>query len=509
MKNIDLFFGASKRQAGRIKMKMSAGILALAFIGTCLSSCTNDFEKINENPNRPESINSDYMMSNVIISSAYYYQTQAFSGRPAIAGRYMTLVRTTGYDLFNWGPVGWYDAYSFLMLNKTLADQAEKLGETQYLAVAKIMKAFNYSYATDLYGDIPYSEALQSKESNLTHPKYDLQQDIYPDLLRELREANELLATTDKVILASADVMFAGKALLWRKFANSLRLRMLLRISKNYPAAYSEMQDIVKDKTKYPLFESNADNAEIKYLGDIAANSWPGGALAMIDYDFVKTKASKEVVDHLLARNDPRITVWYAPVKTTAGATVDKNQYVGVPNAIDEPASYNGGEDHISQLGTMFRKNSDNMLKASLITYPEVCFILAEALQSGKIMIAGETAESYYNKGIEASMDYYGVKAEAVKRDYYSQVLVKYNGTLEQIITQKWLSNFFKTSEGWFDQRRTGFPKFTTGPLVVNKQIPKRYRYPDSESATNNENYKKAISVFGADDEYTLMWYLK
>ncbi|MDQ6481303.1 SusD/RagB family nutrient-binding outer membrane lipoprotein [Dyadobacter sp. LHD-138] len=509
MKNIKPFFSAPQRRAERLKKKISSGFFMVAFIGICLSSCTDDFEKINENPNRPESINSDYLMSNVIVSTAYYYQTQAFSGRPAIAGRYMTLVRTTGYDLFNWGPVGWYDAYSFLMVNKTLAAQAEKLGEVQYLAVSKIMKAFNYSYASDLYGDLPYTDALQSKESNLTHPKYDLQKDIYPDLLRELREANDLLASTDKVILASADMMYGGKALLWRKLANSLRLRMLLRISKNYPAAFTEMQGIVKDKSKYPVFESNADNAEIRYLGDIAANSWPGGALAMIDYDFVKTKASKEVVDHLLARNDPRVSVWYTPVKTTVGSTVDKNEYVGVPNAIDEPASYNGGEDHISQLGAIFRKNSDNMLKASLVTYSEVCFILAEALQSGKITVPGETAESFYNKGIESSMDYYGVKAEAVKRDYYNHVLVKYDGTLEQLITQKWLSMFFKTSEGWFDHRRTGFPKFRTGPLVVNKLIPKRYRYPDSESATNNENYKKAVSIFGTDDEYTLMWYLK
>ncbi|MNQ86248.1 Starch-binding associating with outer membrane [compost metagenome] len=103
-------------------------------------------------------------------------------------------------------------------------------------------------------------------------------------------------------------------------------------------------------------------------------------------------------------------------------------------------------------------------------------------------------------------MSSYGITASS---NYFDQSIVKYNGTLEQLITQKWLAMLFKGSEGWFDQRRTGYPAFVTGPLAAGRGIPKRYVFPDSESAKNRLNYQKAVSVFGPDKESTLMWYLK
>jgi len=477
---------------------------------TILGACSKDFEKINTNPNSPETTNTEFLLSEVVLSTAYAYQENAVGRRPASAGRYLTLVRNTGYDLFDWGPVDWNDIYARLSVNKTFMETAQKRSENQYFAISKIMKAFNFSYLTDLYGDIPYSQALKSKESNLIYPEYDSQQTIYPDLLKELQEANDILKGSSQEINAKGDVMFKGKALQWRKFANTLRLRMLLRISKVYAPAFTEMQAIISDKTAFPIFESNADNAEIAYLGNLAAYSWPGGPLAMIDFDYQKTKVSKELVDRLLQRNDPRLGVWVEPVKTTVGSTVDFNRYVGVPNAIDAPSAYNGGEDHVSVFSAaFFRKNggtSNPLLKASLVTYTEQCFILAEAVQKGKLNVPGETAESLYYKGIRESMSSYGITAAS---GYYDQSLVKYNGTLEQLITQKWMAMLFKGAEGWFDQRRTGYPAFVTGPLAAGREIPKRYVFPDSESAKNKANYQKAVAAFGADKESTLMWSLK
>ncbi|MET4139533.1 SusD/RagB family nutrient-binding outer membrane lipoprotein [Pedobacter sp. UYP1] len=482
----------------------------LVLFMTILSACTKDFDKINTNPNSPETTNTEFLMSEVILSTAYAYQENAVGRRPASVARYLTLVRNTGYDLFDWGPVDWDDVYARLSVNKTLLETAQSRSENQYVAISKIMKAFNFAYLTDLYGDIPYSQALKSKESNLIYPEYDQQQVIYPDLLRELQEANELLKGSTGEINAKGDALFNGKALQWRKFANTLRLRMLLRISKVYGAAFTEMQTIVNDKTTCPVFESSADNAAVAYLGNLAAYSWPGGPLAMIDFDYQKTKVSKDLVDRLVQRNDPRLGLWVEPVKSTTGSTVDLNKYVGVPNAIDAPAAYNGGEDHVSVFSSgFFRKNggsSNPLLNASLITYTEQCFILAEAIQKGKLTVPGETAESMYYKGIKESMKSYGLTAPA---NYFDQALVKYDGTLEQLITQKWIAMLFKGSEGWFDQRRTGYPAFITGPLAAGRGIPKRYIFPDSESAKNKVNYQKAIAAFGPDKESTLMWYLK
>ena len=475
-----------------------------------ITSCTKDFEEINTNPNAPETTNTEFLLSDVLVSTAYAYQENAVNRRPASAARYLTLVRNTGYDLLDWGPVDWDDIYARLAVNKTFMETAQKRSENQYVAIGKIMKAFNFGYLTDLYGDIPYSQALKSKEANLIYPEYDEQQAIYPDLLKELREANALLKGNSQEINARGDVLFKGKTLAWRKFANALRLRMLLRISKNYTPAFSEMQEMVNDKTAYPIFESSADNAEMAYLGNTAAYSWPGGPLAMIDFDYQKTKVSKELVDRLIQRTDPRLAVWVEPVKSTTCATLDLNRYVGVPNDIEAPSAYNGGEYHVSVFSSaFFRKNggaSNILLKASLITYTEQCFILAEAVQKGKLTVPGETAESLYYKGIRESMSSYAITAP---QTYYDQQLVKYNATLEQLITQKWLAMLFKGSEGWFDQRRTGYPAFVTGPLAAGRGIPKRYTYPDSESAKNRVNYQKAVAVFGADNQNTLMWSLK
>lgn len=493
-------------------MKFKDKTILILFLAV-FASCKKDFDKINTNPNSPVTTNTEFLMSDVIVSSAYAYQENAVDRRPASAARYLTLVRNTGYDLFVWGPVDWGDIYSRLAVNKTLMETATGRGENQYIAIGKIMKAFNFGYLTDLYGDVPYAQALKSKESNIIHPEYDKQENIYPDLLKELRDANDLLKNSTAEINVKGDVLYKGKTLQWRKFANTLRLRMLLRISKVYPQAFTEMQEIISNPVNYPVFENSNDNAEIVYLGTTAGYSWPGGPLAMIDFDYLKTKVSKELVDRLIQRNDPRLGVWVEPVKSTVGSTVDFNKYVGVPNAIDAPSNYNGGEDHVSTFSSsFFRKNGGSTnpaLKASFITYTEMCFILAEAMQLGKIIVPGETAESMYYKGIRESMSAYGVGTVAATGNYYDQSLVKYNGTLEQLITQKWLAMLFKGAEGWFDQRRTGFPAFVPGPLAGGSGIPKRYVYPDAESALNNDNYKKAISVFGTDVESTLMWYLK
>jgi hypothetical protein len=143
------------------------------------------------------------------------------------------------------------------------------------------------------------------------------------------------------------------------------------------------------------------------------------------------------------------------------------------------------------------------------MVYSEVCFILAEAMQRGKVTVNGSTAETLYNNGIQSSMAYYGLTDEAQKRDYYNQAIVKYNGTLEQLITQKWVAMTFKGAEGWFDFRRTGYPAFVVGPMAFQPQFPVRYAWPTSEQDVNLDNYKAAISVFGADDINTKMWYLK
>lgn len=478
-------------------------------LGMALSACDKGLEAINENPNASESVSPEFLFSSVLINTAYDYQREAYWEEPASAGRYITLVRNEGNDRFDWGPRSWDNYYERLSANREMMEQAEIMQQPQYIATGKVLEAFNFAYITDLYGDAPYSEALRLRNENISHPKYDRQQDIYPALLNTLKEANDELASLSEGVEPKADPMYGGTGLKWRKLANSLRLRMLLRISRHYPSAFADMQEILNDPQRYPVFEGNDDNAEIRYLGDIGANSWPGGPLANAFSEFDKRKASKEIVDALDEREDPRLKVWIAPVEDRGGSRINHSKYVGVPNAIPAPYDYNGGAEHISRLSAMFNRDSHPLVKASLMTYTELCFILAEAAQAGKITVPGETAESLYYEGIRSSMAYYGVEAEADAMDYYNQPGIIYDGSLKQLITQKWIALFLKGAEGWFDHRRTGFPQFTTGPVATQPEIPKRFMFPDTERAYNEEQYQQALLQFGEDKLTTLMWYLK
>lgn len=484
-------------------------ILYLALFTTVFSSCTKDFKEINTNNNSPSTTRPEYHFTEAITKTAYAYQENAFDRRPAALGRYITLVRNNDYETFRWTAVDWNDIYQRAMIIKTMQQEASVTAQPVYVATGNILLAFNISYLTDLYGDAPYSQALQSATTGNIKPAYDKQQDIYMNLLQLLKDANEQLKTNSSGIDAGADALYAGRALQWRKLANSLRLRLLLRCSKVYANAFADMQEMISNADHYPLFSSNADNAEVIYQGVQPGDSWPGGAKNMIDADFAKTKASKELVDVLVQRNDPRLQVWVAPVATTAGSTVDHNQYVGVPHALANPADYNGGETHQSVFSPFFRQDKAAGLKASLMVYSEVCFILAEAVQTGKVTVPSKTAASLYHDGIEASMDYYGVKAQALSQAYYDSPLVKYDGTQKQLIIQKWLAMLFRGSEGWFDFRRTGYPAFVPGPMSFQPTFPVRYGWPTSEPNVNNDSYQAAIAVFGPDDINTKMWYLR
>jgi hypothetical protein len=487
----------------------SSKILYSLLAAFTLTACTKDFDKINTNPNSPSVTRPEYHFTEAITQTAYAYAENGFSRRPAALGRYITLIRNNDYELFRWTAVDWSDIYQRAMIIKTMQQEASTTGQPAYIAAGNVLMAFNIAYLTDLYGDVPYSSALQSVENGNIKPTYDRQENIYKSLLSLLKDANTQLKMHATGLDAGADAMFKGDALKWRKLANSLRLRMLLRCSKNYANAFREMQVILNDKEEYPIMESNADNAEVPYQGVKKDDSWPGGPLNMIENDFQKTKASKELVDALISRNDPRLERWIAPVSSQEGATVDQHLYVGIPHAYTNPADYNGGETHQSTLSSYFRQDKPATLKASLMVYSEVCFIIAEVLQRGKVTMNGHTAESMYNNGISASMDYYGLAEEASKRDYYNQPVVKYDGTLEQLITQKWIAMTLRGAEGWFDFRRTGIPAFVTGPMAFQPKFPLRYAWPTSEQDVNLDNYKAAISVFGADDINTPMWYLQ
>lgn len=487
---------------------MIARPLILCLLSCLLfTGCTKNFDDINTDPGAKEDVDAVYLLSTAITRTAYAYQEESIYKHPASAARYVTMVRNETMDKFAWGPRDWTPNYTRLMTIRLMAGQAEQHHQPQYVVLARILRAFNYAWLTDLWGDVPYSQALEARYNDNIHPAFDKQENIYPDIMKELKACNEALMGTLPVIDAEYDVLFNGDVMKWRRFANTLRLRMLLRCSKNYPPAWSDMQSMLNDPVRYPLIDAPEYNASVKYLGTSIENSWPGSDQAFGYDEFDKRKPAKELVDMLLACKDPRLAVWIDKVEDKTSATVDKNDYVGVPNAISQPAQYNGGNNCMSRFAPAMNRAADDQFKAMLIGSWEMYFILAEGLQAGKIAVPGLTAESCYYEGIRQSMNYYNVTAPTVT--YNGQSLVKYDGTLRQLIHQKWLAQLFVGAEGWMDQRRTGYPSFTPGPLAAQRSIPLRYMYPLSEILNNSVEYNKATTQMGGDEQTTRMWLIK
>ncbi|MBL7968558.1 MAG: SusD/RagB family nutrient-binding outer membrane lipoprotein, partial [Prolixibacteraceae bacterium] len=367
-----------------------------------------------------------------------------------------------------------------------------------------------------------------------------------------------------------ADILYAGNPVKWRKLANSLMLRYYMRVSTKLPEyAKSGIEGIVSNAATYPIFTANEDDATLAYVGTSAGDSWP----ATTKYDASESNFSRIQLgagfrDVLVALKDPRIAVWFNKVKVpikvstkylpltdtkvngvryldptymasknmvvynkatwvadiNAGKVlVDTMDYVGIPTAYlaAEPYTYNlnpapiqgGYNDHVSALADKYKGATGSLQKARLISYSEVCFILAEAAKKGWSV---GTQQSWYEKGVKASLETWGVGASY--NAYIATAGVTYNGTLEQIMTQKWIANWNVAAESWCDWRRTGLPNLAFGPKGRRNAMPLRFRYDANEKNRNATNYAAAISKLvetsftaqdGKDSSWSKMWLLQ
>jgi hypothetical protein len=366
-----------------------------------------------------------------------------------------------------------------------------------YVAVGDIMQSYMFSQLTDLWGDVPYTEALMALDGEFT-PKYDTQESIYTDsetgILTVLERSAETLGNTNASI--QGDVMFNGDLDKWVRFANSLRLRYLLRISKRL-TDFSEMQALA-DSGK--LMESNDQNAVVPYLS-AAPNQYPlaNSSLGL----YLEHRMTRTVDSVLTLWNDPRVTVLYEPTQESVQA--GDPAYKGLLNGQNREtiAESNIDLDDISPFGTIFREVPDGV-DAQFMQYSEVQFALAEAVERG--FISGDV-QTYYQNGIAASFAYYGIELPA---DYFTREAIALDGTdnLTKILTQKWLSLICIGHEAWFNVRRTGIPNLRPGPDNLNDdRYPVRYFYPESEQATNSANYAEAAERIGGDDINSEGWW--
>ena len=377
-----------------------------------------------------------------------------------------------------------------------LIRQGKETNNENLQAVGLIMRSYFFSVLTDLYGDIPYSQALQLSENVLT-PAYDAQEDVYKGLLADLKAANDLIKVGGYEV--GGDIIYGGDMDKWQKFGNSLHLRLAMRLIDADPTlAKTEVAALLNGST--PLLSSVEENAQFDFLSG-ASNTNPiyFNRLTRDDH-----RVSRSITSRLNRLNDPRLGV-YANHPEAGDSTAF---YRGVPNGLTSVAAAALGPlSTTSKVGSAFTAAT---APGVLMTYAEVLFFKAEAIERG---IVGGNAAVEYNNAIRASMAQYGFTGAAVDA-YLAQPAVKYDASnyKQSIGVQKWIALYGQGVEAWSEWRRLDYPKL---PVAVSPagaamgKIPVRFRYPANEQTTNATSRAAAVERQGPDLITTKLWWDK
>jgi hypothetical protein len=549
-------------------------VLLVALI--ILSACEDLSEiNVNENGVSQSTANPNLLMPTVMQGVANSYLDL---GIMDIAGTMQHTQKTgwySGHNSYDWTPRDWAPWYGYERSNKLIYERAVELNWPFHQAVALTMKSFIYGTITDLWGDAPYTEAVKGDEgSEFVQPVFDTQDIIYAGIIEDLKKASALFATGDVTgISSSYDVFYGGDMEKWQKFANSLLLRYYMRISdKNPAAAKSGIEEIYASGI---YISAASEDATMAYIGANASNAFPTG-LTDDGTKFRNARACVTLLDNLVANNDPRMEVWFAPVRvqwvedlalgTKTDEFIRKNgvltakkdikdeeyrkekqadptvvytrhfnptlfavgevqpvatKFVGIPAGIIQPDYYNFNptpgqtveNQHVSQYDDIYRGLSGSLLKARLISAAETHFILAEAALKGWSV---GVAKTNYDNGVKTSLDAWGVGGNFAT--YIAGPGVAYNGTIEQVIEQKWVASWTSATEAWMDFRRTGLPELVAGPASPEPVLPVRFIYSDDETLRNEDNANEAIdrleetdysNLRGANSQWSKPWIIQ
>src|SRR5665213_3400845 len=534
-------------------------LLLILFTGV-FSSCKKNLEKLNQNPNGadPSTTNPNLVLSTVLTTAGQECVTLGFGDVAGIMQHTQTDGWTGPHNEYDWsGDYSWTPIYDILRNNKYVYDRSVTLNYDLQKGISLTMKSFLFGLITDLWGDAPYSHALQGDQSGLENalPAFDAQKDIYTGILADLETANTLLSKNKSDYNSSVDgvdVFFGGDPAKWRKFTNSIALRYFMRLSDKMPdVARAGIEKIIADPTTYPIITDPSDDATMGYAGNSSADSWPTNVNYNADSGSYRViKMCSTLVKTMDNLNDPRLGVWankvqiflhvdaafppntdkivdtvvngearkvrYISNDVLAGKgltlnDIDQNvNYVGLPPAIVGGPVYNISNDpaqashnpHVSWLNDIYTNAKGPLLLARLISAAEVHFILAEAAMKG--WAAGD-AQTEYNAAIQSSFTAWGISG--AYSAYVAQPAVAYAGTEEQLITQKWIASWTAATESWFDFRRTGYPALISGPIAKGPVLPVRLYYMLDERNLNAANTMAAennletttYSGYGAD----------
>lgn len=464
-------------------------------------SC-DDYLDVNTDPNNPTEVTPDLVLPVAQIYTANYiqndrrtnclgnmlmYNWSQSDGFSWYNDEFLYLVTPNFYDqLFD-------DAYSLALKQYNVLESLDPKYDN-YRAICKIMKSYHFQMLVDIYGDIPYTEALQ-RSDNAT-PVYDDAQAVYENLISELDTAILLINnSTDGEIPGDDDFIFDGNMTKWKQFANTVKLRILVRqsdmsgrasyISEKLAAINSEGSGFITDDVMVQpgyVQEQNKQNPMWNSFGEDVS-----GAVVMNND---ATCATDYILDYLIANNDPRVNFIY---EEPDGGHLGVMQ--GLEN-YDEPVPDQYVPSKVSNMGPGILKGPD--MGAVIFSLAECNFLKAEAAIKG--LVSGD-AQDYYEAGIQASFDYLGAEGAEAYYNQTSKPLVSWIASpnkQEAIITQKWIAlNGINALQSWFDYNRTGYPSnLPISNKASTSDRPVRLFYPASELSTNADNVPAQKNAF-------------
>jgi len=518
-------------------------IFAALSLFVALGSCTKDFENINVDPTKPAEVPLAYLLGQtemMIAGSAgdpgYHTWRANFCYAMPISQQFSTLGTFYAGDKYLYqadlSEALFVTAYPNAIKNlvNLIEVGKDKPEEINTISLARILKAFQFSMITDIYGDVPYFEAGRGFYDRNFQPQYDEQQAIYMDLLNELDQAGDAI-TDAQPFPSAADFVYKGDAAKWKIFANTLMLRLAMRLTNADPGAAQSwaakaigkgvMSD--NDETFAIIHDGstvNSTNANSYNLGPYGTEA---GRKEVVKGDI---QWSKVLIDMMKARNDPRLPI-IATLNDPASKVpnlVDGDNSIanakGLPNGLDATRlkALTGETSAISYSrprGVIFNADDPNMF----LTHAEARFLTAEAI--AREWASGDAAAEY-SAGQEAAirqMEGYKPDNPATddQIDDYLAANLYPNGSLDANLVQIENEMFILTAstlngyEGWANIRRTGLPALTPTNYPGNQTggtLPRRLRFPGAEAGVN-PNYETAIGRMGPDVFTTRVWWDK
>jgi len=499
------------------RMLRLSGITALIALGG--GACNSDtLTDINQDPNNPTSAPPGPVFTNAArLAMGRWLGGGAMDLRgPEFTVQHLAEVQYPDEDAYRrLGPGDtdgdFINTYSQELKNlQAVVDVGKSQNNALLWGPAQVLRSLVFSYITDVWGDVPYSEALRG-DSGVITPAYDAQKDIYTGLFADLDAATTAMAAAPAtaIKLGAADPFFSGGAAGWQRFANSIRARLAMRLANVDPTT-AQAQLNAALAAPGGLISSNAQNANFPWPGDgIYDNPWMVNFRTRDDH-----RMSNTLINVMLPPKDPRVSVYAQP--TVADSTV----YAGMPNALTQ----SGASAYFtisSRPGAVFYgatvyscptcgARTGAKYPSFALTYAEVSFILAEAAERGWVTTAG-TAAALYNQGIQASMDQWGVTDAAAVAAYLADTAIAYKGGtpgLRQIALQKWIALYTNGVQAWAEWRRTCVPEtLVPGPDAVQNTVPRRYQYSIRELSVNAANVAAAVARQGPDVFSTRMYW--